>query len=234
MTFFGDSTPLIAMDEDKYIVVPNTAEFTDARSTLTYHNDKEDDTSNIIATIHYTYSDVPVGDCDIIFTKSETPAFNFAPEMQGAIMLDSENKPEKSGDTATDDSAETNNKQKVIFINVKTLVIGILVLAGIAVLITAALSIINSYSFTPRGQSNRRRRQRKHESRVATQCQMQARRTHAQQDAKCIRTSLMETPITSSVSICCGYPRPLPPPLVSWFLPHRFDYPQICAALFSS
>ena len=175
---FGDSTPLIAMDEDKYIVVPNTAEFTDARSTLTYHNDKEDDTSNIIATIHYTYSDVPVGDCDIIFTKSETPAFNFAPEMQGAIMLDSENKPEKSGDTATDDSAETNNKQKVIFINVKTLVIGILVLAGIAVLITAALSIINSYSFTPRGQSNRRRRQRKHESRVAKRnARWQARRT---------------------------------------------------------
>ena len=93
-------------------------------------------------------------------------------------MLDSENKPEKSGDTATDDSAETNNKQKVIFINVKTLVIGILVLAGIAVLITAALSIINSYSFTPRGQSNRRRRQRQARSRVAKRnARWQARRT---------------------------------------------------------
>ena len=191
---FGDSTPLIAMEEDKYIILPNTAEFADASSTLTYHNSKEDEDSNIIATIHYTYSDVPVGDCDIIFSKSETPSFNFAPEMQGTVMLGNpKNNAEKATDSSTESAAENekqnkdeknpsdknpNGTQKVIFINVKTLVIGILALAGAAILITAILSVINSYSFTPRGQSSRRRRQRKHESRIAKRnARWQARRT---------------------------------------------------------
>ncbi len=144
---FGDSTPLMTMDKESYIILPNTAEFADAESNVTYS--KEND-SNVIATIAYSYSSVPIGTCDITFSDSQPESFDFS-------------KPEETIMT----TEVQQDSQNIIFVNVKKVIIGVLIIAGVIILIMVALSIINSYSFSPRGQSNKRRKQRIRESRLA-------------------------------------------------------------------
>lgn len=164
---FGDSTPLISMETDKYVILPNAAEFSDTESSLTYHDARSDNASNLIATADYSFSGVPVGSCGIIFSRDSAPAFRFSSEGDAVYA--------KSGDAllapvVNDDAGG----QSVIFINVKRVILGIVVVAGIAIIIVIIISTVNSYSFSPRGQSSKRRRQRKRENRIAKR---QARRS---------------------------------------------------------
>lgn len=151
---FGDSTPLMSMERDSYIIVPSSVSFEDVSSKVTYPKKKN---SNVIATIEYTYSDICVGTCDITFSNTQPEYFDFSTR----------------DDTTFSDSVKLDTKDKeltspnVIFINVKKVIIGILIFAGIFIFIMILLSVLSSYSFSPRGQSNKRRRQRNRESRIA-------------------------------------------------------------------
>jgi len=149
---FGDSTPLMNMESDAYIILPNTASFQDAVSTLEYADTNE--SSDLIATIAYTYSNVPVGSCNIYFSKEQKESFHFAADSN-----------QNTTDTAM--NTDTNVTSKVIFINIKKVLLGVLAVAGIIIFILILISFINSYSFSPRGQSSKRRRQRSKEARAA-------------------------------------------------------------------
>lgn len=156
---FGDSTPLISMKNDACVILPNTAEFSDTVSTLTYAENDADTDTNVIATINYSYSDVDVGSCDIVFYKSEVPAFSFAAD--NSAPATPQTSPESEPPTAAD------GEVSIIYINVKKVILGILVTAAVIILLLFLISVINSYSFSPRGQSSKRRRIRKKEGRAA-------------------------------------------------------------------
>lgn len=170
---FGDPTPLISMEKDAYMILPNTAAFSDAAATLTYaeQTDSGQDRysgsdANVIATIHYTYSDVEVGSCDLVFFKSDVPAFSFGADERAETDKTEAEMPETAPTGAqTPDAGE--NDVKVIYINVKLVLLGILAAAALIILIISAISVINSYSFSPKGQSSKRRRLRKKESRAS-------------------------------------------------------------------
>lgn len=160
---FGDSTPLISIENDTYVILPNTADFSDTVSTLTY--EEQSSHSNVIASINYTYSGVPVGGCDLVFYKSSIPAFRFSsdepvyeiiPDIQEGEMVES-----------SEISTELQEEMNVIYIDVKKVIIGIIIAAAIIVLILFIISVINNYSFSPRGQSSKRRRSRRREIRAA-------------------------------------------------------------------
>lgn len=154
---FGDSTPLMAMEKDSYIVVPSPAEFADVSSKVTYSKEAK---SNVIATIAYYYSDICVGTCDITFSNAEPEHFDFT--------LGEEEKKEEAA------ASKTPN---IIFINVKKVIIGILIFAAVVMLLMMLLSVLNNYSFSSRGQSNKRRRQRRREIRsVKRNAHISARR----------------------------------------------------------
>lgn len=153
---FGDSTPLMSMEDNSYVILPNTAAFSDTVSSLNYENQADQNGGNVIATINYTYSGTPVGSCKIIFSKSEKTGFRFA--FGNPI-------PEIAEITTGDENTE-QNKIDVIFINVQNVILGILLLAALAIIILFIISVINSYSFSPRGQSSKRRRKRRQESRA--------------------------------------------------------------------
>lgn len=166
---FGDSTPLMSMETDSYIIVPNTAEFQDADSKVTYS--KETD-SNVIATIEYSYSDVPIGTCDIMFSSSLPEQFNFSTPNEESAEFSSE-----AASLAITEQ-EPQEEQNIIFINVKKVIISILIIAGIVIVIMVFLSILSSYSFSPRGQSSKRRKQRMRDNRIVKK---NARRTARKQ-----------------------------------------------------
>lgn len=151
---FGDSTPLMSMENDRYVILPNTASFSDADSTLSYTQNADD--SNIIATIHYTYSGVNVGSCNIIFSKSDASAINFAADDSALGM--SPHTPQKNTD---------QNDTRVIFLNVRTLILCVLAGAVLLMLVLVLISFLKDYNFSPRGRSIKNRRTMRHESRIA-------------------------------------------------------------------
>ena len=158
---FGDSTPLISMENDSYVILPNTAAFTDTVSSLSYEDPSNND--GVIATINYTYSDIPVGSCNIIFSKSEKKGFSFSHNTSIPQIAEVTTAKETTIQHADSDSNEASN---VIFINVQNVIFGILLFAAAAIVILFIISVINSYSFSARGQSNKRRRKRRQESRI--------------------------------------------------------------------
>ena len=204
---FGDSTPLISMESGKYVILPNTAEFSDTASELTYQSADADKESNVIATVNYSYSDIPVGSCNIVFTKDSVNTFSFS---TAESELSSENTAQSDDaqtngnpknetedqtmtetesvlttpDNASDKESEDADEQKVIFVNVKRVIAGILIGAGAILLIIFIISTINSYSFSPRGQSNRRIRKRKQENRIAKRAAKKTARWQKRQERK--------------------------------------------------
>ena len=161
---FGDSTPLMTLEEDSYVILPNTAEFSDMVSSLNYEDNTDKNDENVIAAINYTYSDIPVGSCKIIFSKSEKNDYQFAFGNPIPEIAEITTGNEKNTQNKTDSSGEVNN---VIFINVQNVIFGIVLLAVLAIIVLFIISVINSYSFSARGQSQKRRRKRRQESRLA-------------------------------------------------------------------
>lgn len=140
---FGDSTPLMRMESDSYIILPNTASFADAAAALEYADSSA--ATDLVATINYTYSDISVGSCNIYFSKGHEESFQF---------------------TAGSDTSATVAAPDVIFINVKKVLLGVLAAAAIIILILILISFIKSFNFTPRGESSKRRRKRSREARA--------------------------------------------------------------------
>lgn len=182
---FGDSTPLISMEDDTYVILPNTAEFSDTVSTLTYAEQSPD--TNVIASINYTYSDVPVGTCNVVFYKSNVPAFHFSSNEPASEVV-----PDTSGGemlASTELSTEPQEDAKIIYIDVKKVIIGMIIAAAVIVLIVFIISLINNYSFSPRGQSSKRRRSRRRESRIARRQARRNNRWHNSASRLHLRTS---------------------------------------------
>ena len=169
---FGDSTPLMSMETDSYIIVPNTAEFEDADSKVTYSQETD---SNVIATIEYFYSNVPIGTCNIMFSSSLPEQFNFSTPDEASAEFSSE----AASLAITEEEQQT--EQNIIFINVKKVIIGIIIITGVIILIMVFFSILSSYSFSPRGQSNKRRKQRIKDNRIAKKNARQAAKRQRQQ-----------------------------------------------------
>ena len=114
---FGQSKPLIQIDTNAGIVLPNGASFTDASPELTFQDENTD--SDVIASLSYTYNGEPVGTADISLTKDNLQEFTFDKE------------------TDSDETADTDGTEKPIqqthFIKINVRII--LIVAGILLLL---------------------------------------------------------------------------------------------------
>lgn len=63
---FGSSKSILQLDDNGYIVIPASAEFSDVESTISYENLAK----NQVALIHYTYNDIFVGDIAVNLTPN--------------------------------------------------------------------------------------------------------------------------------------------------------------------
>ncbi len=76
---FGQTMPLITINPDDGIILPNGAPFTDASPELVFSEDNSD--SNIIATLSYTYQGQPVGSASIMRGEANVQDFTFDREI---------------------------------------------------------------------------------------------------------------------------------------------------------
>ncbi len=139
---FGSSQPFLSLNQDDFIIMPRTASFDDAKSSISYDTGNE----NQAAIISYTYHDIPVGSVRVSFSvnREENSLFDIQPD--GEVL------PQESD-------------QPVIFVNVALILIGLGVLVGIVLVWLLIRSILKNYSFG--GRSNRRKRKNRRKQRSA-------------------------------------------------------------------
>lgn len=128
---FGDSSPILSIASDGYVVLPNMSTFDDLTSEIDYG--AADLQKNEIAKIDYYYHDTLIGSGKIVFSSQNTHTYEFS----------------------SDDEPVTGRPDNVIFINVKMLVLLISSAAGITIL------ILILHSFFYNRQDFRHGRQRK-------------------------------------------------------------------------
>lgn len=143
---FGSSQPLVSVSPDGYVILPNSADFSDVVSAITFLPETSD--SNVTAKINYTYNGTFIGSANVIVSKQA--AASCAAAFSGGSCSDP-------------------GYKKTIFINMKTVIIIIAVLAALYLLITFICSTIRSYNFAyaninrARHVSRRRHRRNSHD-----------------------------------------------------------------------
>lgn len=130
---FGDSSPILTISSDGYVVLPNMSTFDDLTADIDY--EAADLQENEIAEITYYYYDTPVGSGKIIFSSDNVQAYDF------------------------DSNEETvaGRPDNVIFINVKN----ILILVSALTFITIFILILHSLLSTRLDYRHERQRKKK-------------------------------------------------------------------------
>lgn len=161
----GNSQPILSLNTSDYIVIPNTVEFTDTESSISY----ETDSDVHAALITYTYQDWVVGTASIDFTGSLESTYEFElsadPECETAAGTDADNRAESvqtgTGNGLADQNSSAAGTEKPssgsAFAKIgKTVLIILLVLIALAA-IAIVVIFIRNYLIVQR---RRRRRQR--------------------------------------------------------------------------
>ncbi len=135
---FGNSQPILTLNNDACIVLPKTTVFEDLSSTISY--DTQNDSQ--AALITYNYKNVFLGSVSVDFAVSDTEMYNF------------------DSPAATTEDAEKGTEPSFVFVNImKVLVVAI----GIAIIIFITILVkifLKNYHFSPRSTRRRWRRER--------------------------------------------------------------------------
>lgn len=141
---FGSSKPILSIDTDSYVIIPNTINFNDLDSQIDYSISDE----NRIAQINYSYHDTYVGNAYLELADNNVSTYDFDTNM-----------------TATDitvEKTEAEPKQDTIFINVKKVIISILIFAAtIIILFVLRAFIINNKNAKRRKNRVKRKQNRR-------------------------------------------------------------------------
>lgn len=145
---FGDSSPILSIASNGYVVLPNMSTFDDLTSKIDYG--AADLQKNEIAEITYYYHDTLVGSGKLLFSSRNTHVYEFS----------------------SDSEPVTGRPDNVIFINVKMLVIIISGVAGIMIFILIMHSVLSGrqdyrHERQRKRQLRRDRRQKRKERKLA-------------------------------------------------------------------
>lgn len=140
---FGSSKPILSIDTDSYVIIPNTIEFSDLDSEIDYSISDE----NRVAQIIYSYHDTFVGSAYLDLAADTASTYEFDTNI-----------------STTDISVEKTKvlEQNTIFINVKKVLIGILIFAAaIIILFVLRALIINNKNAKRRNNRVKRKQNRR-------------------------------------------------------------------------
>ncbi len=158
---FGNSKPILSIDTDSYVIVPNMASFSDLDSTIDYDIAEE----NHVAQIDYTYNDTYVGSAYVNLSEYAKTIYQFETVKNSSDSNTDNNdaeKLDKKETAAPASSKQSNEDDGTIFINVKNVLIGLLIFAAffICLFIIRALIINNSNSKRRKNRVNRKKHRR--------------------------------------------------------------------------
>ncbi len=172
---FGDSSPMLSLNQDSYLIMPKTTDFHNLTSEISYLLD--DETS--VAEINYSYHGAFVGKATIDFATENRATYEFdrqivpgaadSPEITVSSDAAESQRTEASLGNAVDNNinetadssndlqvTEDNEAGRIIFVNVKNVIFSILAIAAIAIIFFIIRASVQNYHF------NRRRYRRRH------------------------------------------------------------------------
>lgn len=171
---FGNSEPILSLNQEDSIILPKTADFADTKSSISYDTKDE----NQAAVITYTYNDVYIGSASVDLAVNKEQSYVFDTAIEPAAMAAQE--------VVEEDKEETS----FIFINIVKVFLWIV---GIAAAVFAVLFIrafLKNYEFTHRNtrrawlRDRRKRPSHYSKKRELREPSMQAKRREAIRQAK--------------------------------------------------
>ena len=133
---FGNSQPILSLNEDDFIVLPRTVTFEETETTISYETQNE----NQAAVITYTYQGVDIGSVRV----------NFVVDTEEPYIFDT-----LPVETAAPIEEEEENS--VIFVNIVKVLVILAVLAVIIIVIIVGRAFLRNYEFTRVGRKDRNR-----------------------------------------------------------------------------
>lgn len=149
---FGSSKPILSIDTESYVIIPNTVSFQDLDSEIDYSQSDE----NRVAGIEYFYNDMYVGNAYLNLVTDNASSYEFDTKMTSTDV--SVEKIENKSET----EVETKD---TIFINIKKVLVIILVAAAIVITIFMIQALITN-GRTAKRRNNRIKRKQRRRSRM--------------------------------------------------------------------
>ena len=143
---FGSSKPILSIDSDSYVIIPNTISFHDLDAEIDYSVSDE----NRIAQIRYSYEGTYVGSAYLNLVSDTASTYEFDTDVNTTDVSVERTEPEPSRATT-------------IFINVKKVLIGILLFAGIAIILLIIRAVIVNNRNARRRRNRVKRKQTRRE-----------------------------------------------------------------------
>lgn len=135
----GNSEPVLSLNEEDYIVLPNTAIFEDTTSSLSY----DDTTEESVASIHYAYNGVDVGKVTVDLVNSKSTL-----ELDTPVLMEN-------------NISQSHTNDDILFINITEILFIVILLSALMILIFVIRSLIGNYNFSKRYRSRVNRKKRK-------------------------------------------------------------------------
>ena len=149
---FGSSQALLALNEQDYIILPVTADFSDVDSTISYETASE----NEAALIHYTYHGVSVGSATIDFLAAQND-YEFD-STSGTVANTDGAKPTTSPQNTEEVSEE---EPSFFFIDWKKIGIVAGIIAAFLILVIIVSILLSNYQINLPNRSSRPKRNRR-------------------------------------------------------------------------
>lgn len=179
---FGDSRPMLSLNQESYLILPKTTDFHSLSSEISYLADDEVS----VAEINYSYHGAFVGKATIDFATENRASYEFdhqiAPDAaDSSDIAVSSDAAESRFDTSVPENADTfvedivtegaeasdntdlnqsNEAGRIIFVNVKNVILAILAIATITIIFFIIRASLLNYHFNRRRYRRRRVRGR--------------------------------------------------------------------------
>lgn len=139
---FGNSNPILSLNQDSYLIMPKTTVFDELDSEISYDTDEE----NEVAVINYYYHGAYVGTATVDLADEKSATYDFT-----------ENVPE------IEDVVE--KEPNVIIVNIKIILIVVLIIAALLISFFVIRSIIDHHNFLYNRRTIKKRRKKLRRSR---------------------------------------------------------------------
>ncbi|MDE7249040.1 MAG: D-alanyl-D-alanine carboxypeptidase, partial [Lachnospiraceae bacterium] len=130
---FGNSNPILSLNQNSYLIMPKNAVFSELDSKISY--DTED--QNQVAIIQYYYHNAYLGTATLDLAGTSSISYEF---------------------TENSDAVINTEDQNVIVVNIKLILMGVLAIAVFIITIIIIRSFVRSYNFHNNRQDRRRKR----------------------------------------------------------------------------
>ena len=136
---FGNSQPILSLDKEDSIILPNTARFEETESTISYDNVEEGE----VAVITYTYQGQYVGKATLNYDTKTNSSYYF------------------NSQVSEEPIEEVEKEENVITVNVLTVILWVVGIAALIIVLIILYAFVNSYHFSGYRKKRSRKRRKK-------------------------------------------------------------------------